>query len=115
MKVRVVEPFTFRGVSGFFRAYLRPGVIEVSDADGAVMLERGLVVDPTVPAAAPVSEPAPASNPEPDGETAPEAETPDGVKRPRKTARVDAWRDYAESKGIDPKGMTKAELIAAVG
>lgn len=36
-------------------------------------------------------------------------------QRPRKAAALDAWRAYATAKGVDPKGMTKAELIAAVG
>ena len=35
------------------------------------------------------------------------------VKRPARTAPVDTWRAYAEAQGIDPKGLSKAELIAA--
>lgn len=57
---------------------------------------------------APVAEPAPA--PAPESEPAPEQK---GMKRPARTAPVDTWRAYAEAKGIDPKGLSKAEIIAA--
>lgn len=117
MKVRVVEPFTWSHVGGFFRAYLRPGVVEIDDEDARLLLERGLVVEPdAVPPArraarvdAPVErqrEPEVSAEPEPAG---------DAPQRPRKAAALDAWRAYATAKGVDPKGMTKAELIAAVG
>ena len=45
-------------------------------------------------------------------ERAPEPDAP-RVKRPARTAPVDTWRAYAEGQGIDPKGLSKAELIAA--
>ena len=45
-------------------------------------------------------------------ERATESESP-RVKRPARTAPVDTWRAYAEAQGIDPKGLSKAELIAA--
>lgn len=35
------------------------------------------------------------------------------VKRPARTAPLDTWRAYAREQGIDPKGLTKAEIIAA--
>ena len=57
--------------------------------------------------------------------TAPELDTPDDPdpapapeapaktsKRPARTAPVATWRAYAEAHGIDPKGLTKAEIIA---
>lgn len=117
MKVRVVEPFTWSHVGGFFRAYLRPGVVEINDEDARVLLERGLVVEPdAVPsvrraarADAPVERP---REPEADAVPEPAGGAP---QRPRKAAALDAWRAYATAKGVDPKGMTKAELIAAVG
>ncbi|EGT5788616.1 hypothetical protein A9D03_12600 [Corynebacterium striatum] len=35
------------------------------------------------------------------------------VKRPAKTAPVDTWRKYAESMGVEVKGLSKQEIIAA--
>lgn len=37
-----------------------------------------------------------------------------GVKRPARSANLEAWQDYARTQGIDPKGMKKPELIAAL-
>lgn len=117
MKVRVVEPFTWSHVGGFFRAYLRPGVVEIDDEDARLLLERGLVVEPdavpSVRRASRVDAPVERQR-EPEAEAEPE---PAGgaPQRPRKAAALDAWRAYATAKGVDPKGMTKAELIAAVG
>lgn len=34
-------------------------------------------------------------------------------KRPPRTAPVESWRAYAEAQGIDPKGLSKSEIIAA--
>lgn len=39
----------------------------------------------------------------------------DGVQRPAASASRGDWAKYAESVGIDPGEMTKAELQAAVG
>lgn len=58
------------------------------------------------PAPVPVKAAAPAD------ERAAEPDAP-RVKRPARTAPVDTWRAYAEAQGIDPKGLSKAELIAA--
>lgn len=56
--------------------------------------------------------PVPVKPEAPVDERAPESEAT-VVKRPARTAPVDTWRAYAESQGIDPKGLSKAELIAA--
>lgn len=37
----------------------------------------------------------------------------DGASRPAKSAPVTAWREYADSLGVDTKGLSKAEIIAA--
>lgn len=34
--------------------------------------------------------------------------------RPSKSAKIDTWRAYAKQIGIDPKGLEKQEIIAAV-
>lgn len=38
----------------------------------------------------------------------------DKVQRPAKTASAEKWSEYLTSRGIDPKGLTKREMIAAV-
>ena len=57
------------------------------------------------PTPAPVTEPV-------DEESADDAPAED-VKRPAKTAPVDTWRKYAESLGVEVKGLSKQEIIAA--
>lgn len=56
--------------------------------------------------------PVPVKSEVPADERAAEPDAP-RVKRPARTAPVDTWRAYAEAQGIDPKGLSKAELIAA--
>ena len=41
------------------------------------------------------------------------AEKPSRAQKPAKAAPVDEWRAYAKSLGIDPSGLSKAEIIAA--
>lgn len=36
------------------------------------------------------------------------------VKRPAKTAPTSEWEAFLKSQGVNPKGMKKAEMIAAV-
>lgn len=51
----------------------------------------------------PVEEdPAPVSGPAPDSD------------KPAKAAHIDKWREYAKLKGVETKGLTKSEIIAAV-
>lgn len=58
--------------------------------------------------------PRPEPEPEPESGPAPAPEAPaEAPKRPRKAAPVATWRAYADALGIDPKGLTKAEIIAA--
>lgn len=54
------------------------------------------------------------SRPEPDTPPTESTGAPSGAKRPRKAAPVDEWRAYATASGIDPAGLSKAEIIAAV-
>lgn len=80
-------------------------VVEVSDEVHQRFAPLGVfVVDE--PAPEPEPAPVPASEPEP-------APGPTGMKRPAKTAPLDTWRAYAREHDIDPKGLTKAEIIAA--
>lgn len=80
-------------------------VVEVSDEVHERFAQLG-VFDSGDPAPVPVKPEAPAD------ERVAEPDAP-VVKRPARTAPVDTWRAYAEAQGIDPKGMSKAELIAA--
>lgn len=41
------------------------------------------------------------------------AEKPVRAQKPAKAAPVDEWRAYAKSAGVDPAGLSKAEIIAA--
>ena len=99
---------------------------EVDDATFDALSARGVLEvapepepdpepdDPSEPE--PDPEPDDPSEPEPDPEAdAPDEvdEAPEGVERPKKVANLDTWQSYARSLGIDPKGMTKAEIIAA--
>lgn len=91
------------------RLRLAGEVVEVDDAVFAEFVGRGVFVTDAPKPSKPVErlrEPKLEADPEPAG---------DAPQRPRKAAALDAWRAYATAKGVDPKGMTKAELIAAVG
>ena len=80
-------------------------VVDVSDEVFDRFSPLGVFVSDD-PAPVPVKAEAPAD------ERAAEPDAP-AVKRPARTAPVDTWRAYAESQGIDPKGLSKAEIIAA--
>lgn len=91
------------------RLRLAGEVVEVDDGVFAEFVGRGVFVTGAPKPSKPVErqrEPEGSAEPEPAG---------DAPQRPRKAAALDAWRAYATAKGVDPKGMTKAELIAAVG
>lgn len=62
-------------------------------------------VEPEVKAA---PEPVAESKVEPVSEDKPK------VKRPAKTAPTSEWEAFLKSQGVNPKGMKKAEMIAAV-
>lgn len=59
-------------------------------------------------------ETAPASESEPEPDPEPVQESKPRVKRPAKTAPVSEWEAFLKSQGVNPKGMKKAEMIAAV-
>ena len=59
-------------------------------------------------------EKAPEPKPEPVKEKPAEpVEKPARAQKPAKAAPVDEWRAYAKSAGVDPAGLSKAEIIAA--
>lgn len=82
--------------------------IEVEDALYDAYVGKGVFVSDVD------SAPAPAFVPEPE----PAVEEPAPVKAPKvakpaKAASLARWREYAQSLGIDHKGLSKAEIIAA--
>lgn len=82
--------------------------MEVSDEVFAEFEPRGFFVSDTG------DEPEPAGPVSEETAPAPVADEPvDEVKRPAKTAPVDAWRKYAKSLGVEVKGLSKQEIIAA--
>ena len=56
----------------------------------------------------------PEVKPDPESESEPEPEHKSKVKRPAKTAPTSEWEAFLKSQGVNPKGMKKAEMIAAV-
>ena len=104
------------GNGGRFRLARRGAMVSVSSEFAAPHVRRGALVDPdAVPAD---SEPAVADDDAGELETAAPAESEPAMAdvdadKPAKAAGVEAWRKYAESKGIATKGLSKQELIAA--
>lgn len=85
----------------------QPGDTITVDEPTAEWLQRTGATAPE-----PVPEPELDTPDDPDPAPAPEAPAKTS-KRPARTAPVATWRAYAEAHGIDPKGLTKAEIIAA--
>lgn len=104
-KVTLAKSIRFPGD----RLRLAGEVVEVDDGVFAEFVGRGVFVTGAPKPSKPVER---QREPEAEAEPEPAVGAP---KRPRKAAALDAWRAYATAKGVDPKGMTKAELIAAVG
>lgn len=91
---------------------LRPAgyVMDVDDEIYHKFNASGFFVDPS---AAPVeSEPKIVEKAEPETVEPKRVEKPT-VNRPKNTASLKAWQEYAKAKGIDVKGLSKQEIIAA--
>ncbi|VZH85315.1 hypothetical protein [Corynebacterium rouxii] len=82
-------------------------VVDVAGEDLEVMRRRDVIAGESSEV-----EPEPVVVPEPDPVEEPVSETP--VKKPLKSAGIDAWRVFATGLGIDVKGLKKPEIIAAV-
>lgn len=87
---------------------LRGSSVEVEDelaewleAQGALASE--VVSKPAGPVVARTAKPKPA----------PVEKVAEGPTAPKRTESLDVWREWAKKKGIDPKGLTKKEIIAA--
>lgn len=81
--------------------------MDVTDEVFAEFEPRGFFVGETE------DEPTPAPAAETVDDESVDDEPAEDVKRPAKTAPVDTWRKYAESLGVEVKGLSKQEIIAA--
>ena len=81
--------------------------MDVMDEVFAEFEPRGFFVGETE------AEPTPAPATEPVDDESADDEPAEDVGRPAKTAPVDAWRKYAGSLGVEVKGLSKQEIIAA--
>ena len=92
--------------------YVAGDVVDVDDETAAWLERSGALAAPK--SAKETQEPEAPDEPEapedPPQDAAPKQQAP---ARPARTAPLDTWRAYAEAQGIDPKGLTKAEIIAA--
>lgn len=91
---------------------LAGSVVEVDEATYGRLVELGAVEVESDATPEPEPEVVVEAAPEPESE--PEVEPAPVVSRPAKSAPEDKWRAYAESLGLDVKGLKKPEIIAAV-
>jgi hypothetical protein len=87
---------------------LRGSSVEVEDAMAEWLEAQGalaseVVSKPSGPVVTRAAKPKPA----------PVEKVVEGPSAPKRTESLDVWRAYAVKKGIDPKGLTKKEIIAA--
>lgn len=74
---------------------------------------HGLAGEPEAEEKAAEPKPEPEAEEKVEEEAAEPVEKPARAQRPAKAAPVDEWRAYAKSAGVDPAGLSKAEIIAA--
>lgn len=86
----------------------RGAVVDVDEATAARLRERGVLVDETAaPEPSPVKVDPPVKDEKPEGGV-------EQAAKPAKSAKIELWQDYARANGLDPKGLSKQELIAAL-
>lgn len=91
------------------RRLFRSGeVVEVNEREAELVARLG--AEATTPAVEPAPVPVVESAPAGDGETVKN----DGPERPPKSASAERWKEYLTAKGINPAGLSKREMIAAV-
>lgn len=91
------------------RGLLFPGAVLEPTAEELEVIERlgANATDKVEPA------PGKAEVPEEITDTEEQLEHVDEVSRPKQAANLEAWQAFARGLGIDTKGMTKQEIIAA--
>ncbi|WP_257202952.1 hypothetical protein [Corynebacterium cystitidis] len=92
-------------------------VLDVSDEERNLLAGLG-VIDPGPEAVAADDG---GEHQEQGGEPGPEAVADDAEdasdsdpERPPRSANLEAWQNYARTRGVDPKGMKKPDLIAVL-
>lgn len=89
----------------------KPGdVVEVDDSLFEEFRGQGVFDDPEKNSTEVTPEPEPAPEPPPKPSA---ADKPPEGERPKQAASTDTWREYAKKVGVDPKGLSKQEIIAA--
>ena len=111
MKVKLVKAVRLSPIRPLC---LAGSVVEVDEATYGRLVELGAVEVEAEVEATPEPEPVVEAALEPEPEQEPEVEPAPVVSRPAKSAPEDKWRAYAESLGLDVKGLKKPEIIAAV-
>ena len=98
------------------RGLLFPGAVFEPTPEEREVIERvgaAGVVPEAEPSPAEDAEPSPAEDAEPspaEDDEEPVEEAPD---RPKQAENLETWQTYARALGIDTKGMSKQEIIAA--
>ena len=86
-----------------------PGdVVDVDDETAAYLRSAGVAAGDKPARPTPKQE----VHDEPEAEPTPDVQPQ--AHAPAKTAPLDEWKRYAIAQGIDPKGLSKREIIAAV-
>lgn len=111
--VKVVLRQPVRYPFGFDNVYRMGAVLDVSEDDAGRLREMGVVADDALTSPAPV-----VPTPTADGDAGEEPAEATGKKYPplpKKTAGVNAWREYARDNEIDVRGLSeKSELMGHI-
>lgn len=112
--VKVVLARPVRYPFGFDNVYKMGTVLDVSEDDAERLREMGVVADDALTSPAPVV-PAPAVEGGTEDEPAEQATGKKYPPLPKKTAGVNAWREYARDNEIDVRGLSeKSELMGHI-
>lgn len=87
--------------------------LTVDDETEAWLRKHGLAVEPEAEEKAAEPKPEPEAEEKAEEKAAEPVEKPARAQKPAKAAPVDEWRAYAKASGVDPAGLSKAEIIAA--
>lgn len=91
--------------------YVPGDEVDVDDDVASWLTRTGAVARPARQRPKGAEEPAETGADSPAGEPDEPAET--AAKRPARTASLDTWKAFAEKQGIQTKGMSKQDIIAA--
>ena len=118
-EIKLVKAFRIKDL-GLFKS---GSVIDVDGATAGELVERGIAENVQAPKSAPEAKTADDEAPAEDagdqakGDSEPKPtpeEKPKADGKPKPTDSVDAHRVYLKSRKVDPKGMTRAQMIKAI-